>query len=272
MSNLTINSLPTASTIDATNDLLPIYTNSLVATQAISRNTYLNLSSQPVGLTDSQTLTNKTLTSPTITSPTITNATISADTLTGYTVSNTGTIYGVPVTTGAINASYLTASSITNTQIASAGLYTTKVYNLYKFSVYRNAAQNVGNNAFAVMQCDTKVFDTGSNVDIVTNKGRFTAPIAGFYQFNASARASLAGTGQFGLAFFKNTSTQIADGTIVSSTALSATVNTTLTGNCFVQLAANDYVEVQLYGSSAFALTVSALFDNLFSGFLVSAT
>ena len=86
MSNVTINSLPTASTIDATNDLLPIYTNSLTATQAISRNTYLNLSSQPVGLTDSQTLTNKTLTSPTINGATL------SGTLAGtYTIGGTPT-------------------------------------------------------------------------------------------------------------------------------------------------------------------------------------
>lgn len=86
MANITINSLPTASTIDATNDLLPIYTNSLTATQSISRNTYLNLSSQPVGLTDSQTLTNKTLTSPTINGATL------SGTLAGtYTIGGTPT-------------------------------------------------------------------------------------------------------------------------------------------------------------------------------------
>lgn len=55
-----------------------------------------------VGTTDSQTLTNKTLTSPTINSPTITNATISADSITGFTVSNTGSIYGISVAAGVI--------------------------------------------------------------------------------------------------------------------------------------------------------------------------
>ena len=59
MTNITINSLPTASTIDATQDILPIYTASSAATQGINRNTLLGLSSAPVGLTDSQTLTNK---------------------------------------------------------------------------------------------------------------------------------------------------------------------------------------------------------------------
>ena len=141
--------LPVANSIDPVNDYVPIYTASATATQAINRNTYLNLSSQPVGLTDTQTLTNKTLTSPTISSPTlsgttagtftlggtitfptsvvqltstqtltnktltsptinsptITNATISADAITGYTTSNSGTIYGISVSTGNVSLS-----------------------------------------------------------------------------------------------------------------------------------------------------------------------
>ena len=158
----TITSLPVAATIDATADTFPIVTNSLNTTQQISRNTFLNLVSQPVGLTDtqvltnktltsptingatlsgtlagtytiggtptfpstvtqntaSQTLTNKTLTSPTINSPTITNATINADTLTGYTVSNTGTIYGISVTSSQIGTAAIANNAITTAKLA----------------------------------------------------------------------------------------------------------------------------------------------------------
>lgn len=52
--------LPIAVSIDATQDLLPIYTASATATQAISRNVLLGLSSQPLGLTDTQSPQNKT--------------------------------------------------------------------------------------------------------------------------------------------------------------------------------------------------------------------
>ena len=52
--------LPVAATIDPANDLLAIYTSSLTATQAISRNVLLGLASQPLGLTDTQSPTNKT--------------------------------------------------------------------------------------------------------------------------------------------------------------------------------------------------------------------
>ena len=165
-----LNSYPNASTIDAVNDELVIWTNSLSVVQNINRNTFLNLASQPVGLTDSQTLTNKTLTSPTvssptfsgtlagtytiggtptfpasvtqntvsqtltnktltsptITSPTITNATISADTLTGYTVSNTGTVYGMSVSNGILSSSAL-VGSVNTAAIASNAVLSAKL-------------------------------------------------------------------------------------------------------------------------------------------------
>lgn len=167
MSNVTINSLPTAGSIDPVTDILPIYTANVLATQGINRNTYLGLASAPVGLTDSQTITNKilgntntvtlkdtlftlqddgditkqarfqlssittgntrtytlpdvtdtlvaltatqtlankTLTSPTVNSPTITNATITSDNYAGFTVSNSGTIYGISVALGVITS------------------------------------------------------------------------------------------------------------------------------------------------------------------------
>lgn len=172
MTNVTINQLPTASTIDAVQDILPIYTASSSATQGISRNTLLGLSSAPVGLTDSQTLTNKTLTSPTISgptfsgtligtytiggtptfpssvatltgtqtltnktltsptinSPTITNATISADTLTGYTTSNSGTLYGIAITTGVVTtANSIGTGTIVQNGVAASQLATSAI-------------------------------------------------------------------------------------------------------------------------------------------------
>lgn len=56
----TISALTAANTIDASADYLAIDTASLNTTQKINRNTLLNLSSQPLGLTDTQSPTNKT--------------------------------------------------------------------------------------------------------------------------------------------------------------------------------------------------------------------
>lgn len=55
-----ITSLPVANTIDPTQDVFPIVTNSINTTQQINRNTFLGLASAPVGLTDTQNVTNKT--------------------------------------------------------------------------------------------------------------------------------------------------------------------------------------------------------------------
>lgn len=150
MATKTIADYTAAGSIDAVNDYLLIEPSGNTVYNKINRNTLLGLSSAPVGLTDSQTLTNKVLTSPTIngatlsgtlsgtytiggtptfpssvvtltgsqtltnkiltsptiSAPTITNATITADSITGFTVSNTGTIYGgISVSTGNVSLS-----------------------------------------------------------------------------------------------------------------------------------------------------------------------
>lgn len=58
---ITVDSLPIANSIDPVQDRVLIYTASATDIQGISRNVYLGLSSQPVGISDSQTLTNKVL-------------------------------------------------------------------------------------------------------------------------------------------------------------------------------------------------------------------
>lgn len=75
-----------------------------------------------VTLTGSQTLTNKILTSPTINSPTITNATITANALTGFTTSNTGTVYGISVALGVIT----TANSVNGTALVNSSVTPSK--------------------------------------------------------------------------------------------------------------------------------------------------
>lgn len=81
----TITDYTAATGIDASNDYLLIEQSGPVY-KSINRNTLLGLASAPVGLTDSQTLTNKTLTSPTISGPTF------SGTLTGtYTIGGTPT-------------------------------------------------------------------------------------------------------------------------------------------------------------------------------------
>lgn len=81
-----------------------------------------------VGTSDTQTLTNKTLTSPTINSPVITNANITTDTVVGFTTANSGTVYGVPVTTGVIQtAGTVSGASLVSASVGSTALATNAV-------------------------------------------------------------------------------------------------------------------------------------------------
>ena len=80
-----------------------------------------------VTLTATQTITNKTLTSPTINSPTITNASITADSISGYTVSNSGNIYGIAVSLGTIGSAALAANAVTSTALATGAVTASKI-------------------------------------------------------------------------------------------------------------------------------------------------
>ncbi len=142
--------------------------------------------------------------------------------------------------------------------------------NPYKFSVYRNAALNTGNSALAVITFDTKVFDTGTNIDVVTNKGRFTAPIAGFYFFTAQFSATYTTNDVAFMSLLKNgTEIERLDRFTASSGNIFG-----MKGSFLLQLAANDYVEVasEVIGAAR-AMEVGAVPAHpTFTGFLVSAT
>lgn len=162
------------------------------------------------------------------------------------------------------------ANAILNTAIKSGELYASKIYNPYKFNVYRTAAFTTGVGTSVVVPYDTRNFDTSSNVDIVTNKGRFTAPISGYYQFNANAELLSSSTSIGILLIFKNglAGTQIGRGNDLRM----ASANKGMVAEAFVQLTAGDYVEVAIFTDVAVGIDVTAISNNSFSGFLSSAT
>lgn len=266
---LTINALNAYSgSVDGSNDLLAIYQNSSTSTVNVTRNTYLNISSNPVGISDSQTLTNKTLTSPTISgptlsgtiigtytiggtptfpssvvtltgsqtltnktltsptinAPTITNATISTDAITGFTVSNSGTIFGITVATGTITtANSVSGGALTSNSIPTGVLETNSVSaaNLATNAITLGYAQITTNFVLSSSQT-TPTQITSLTAPVTIPPGSRKVRITGF----CSSLTLAGGVGVF----------TIWDGTVNSGTQLAQANVSSSTGFGFVQV------------------------------------
>lgn len=139
--------------------------------------------------------------------------------------------------------------------------------NPYKFSVY--LASNVTANAdpYTVL-FDTKEFDTGSNVDVATNKGRFTAPIAGYYFFSTVVRVNVVASNAWIVSLYKNGSRwKFLNEVVIGS----STFDEQGGGSVLVQLAVNDYIEVKVENVNGDSVRGGQT-ATWFTGFLVSAT
>lgn len=142
---------------------------------------------------------------------------------------------GATVANSAITANYYSKARMPHGFPKGPG-----VYNPYKFSVYRNAALT---QTSGVIPFDTKNYDTGSNVDVVTNKGRFTAPVAGFYRF--TARASATTSTNYLYILLRIDGVNILEGTRGATENINNVTGSMVSAE--FQLNANDYVEI--YGS-----------------------
>lgn len=218
-----------------------------------------NASSTLADISTAQTLTNKTLTAPTITGGTVDNTTITVDSIAGHTTSNTGTIYGVSITSGQITG----ASSVAPAALAT-GVQTSKFSNQYKFSAYRNGAVNSVTSP-TLITFDTVTFDTNSNYS--TSTGKFTAPITGFYNFTAQLQITNNASNYVFASLYKN-GAEVKRG-VQFNIGTTITVGFNVVG--LLSLAAGDFVQVFGQGSGA-AYTVASSIFCYFEGFLVSAT
>jgi len=109
---------------------------------------------------------------------------------------------------------------------------------------------------------DTKLYDTNNNFA----SGTYTAPVAGFYHFDANAVASVTTANFQILVLYKNGSGFHGGSRTVANT-------TNLHGqhlSCLVQLAANDTVDIRSLGTGGAGST--GQINTYFNGFLVSRT
>lgn len=164
---------------------------------------------------------------------------------------------------GSNDASFNDGSGIawTNTPTIGAGLITSRALtNPYKFSARRTTAFTTTGAAFTKIVCDTEDFDTGNNFAT----GTFTAPVAGFYQFNL--RTSANGNIQHVCALYKNGVVYQRGGNGAGNAVTGSMLS------ILVSSAANDTWDMYVYTDTAAALETGAGQLCMFSGFLVSAT
>ncbi len=132
--------------------------------------------------------------------------------------------------------------------------------NPYKFSVYRNAAISTTSSTFVKMPFDTELYDTNNNYAT----GTYTAPLAGFYDFNWQVAMSITNTDTVA-ALYKNGS--------VYSWGSEATSGGSSLGAKKPQLAANDTIDVYFTGVGTAAVNVGLTpLKTYFDGYLSSRT
>lgn len=140
--DLKISALTNYTNPDPANDVIPIVDTANSATKKITRNNFLGITSAPVGINDTQTLTAKTLTASVINSPVLGGTLTGTYTLAGsptfpasvVQLTGTQTITGVKTFTNVI----LTAPTITNASItadAITGFTTSNSGTIYGVSI-----------------------------------------------------------------------------------------------------------------------------------------
>lgn len=138
-----------------------------------------------------------------------------------------------------------------------------------KANLRQTVTQSIPNNAFTTMTFDAEDFDNLSGHDTVTNNSRYTVPTGwgGKYILGGGACFEINATGARGCAWAKN-------GALINGSQMmipsSGSLLTTLipARSLEVQLAAGDYIELQVYQNSGAALN-SAVSASAQSNFTI---
>lgn len=153
------------------------------------------------------------------------------------------------IAAGAVGTAQLAAAAV-----AQANMGPNVSGNGPAFSVYRNTSQTI--STFATVAADVKEYDTASAV----SAGVFTAPVAGYYQFNGYAGGATTPT-TTQIRFSKNSGASFYSGSYLTGTA------NAVSASALIFLNANDTVQmqVQLGLSQSIATGIGG---NFFQGFL----
>lgn len=166
--------------------------------------------------------------------------------------------------TGAVdNAAVLANDVVETAKIKDAAVTPAKWTNPYKFYAYRSAAHNSSGTA-AKVPYESELYDSNSNFSTANND--YTAPVAGFYDFHATAGNTAAASTPMQIILYKNGSA-ILYGQIIQPGA--AGNNLTLSGS--LQLAANDVIDVRFVGGGGSVMYTGAT-TCYFQGHLFTIT
>jgi len=275
--------------VDGAADLTEVWDASLSQNRYANRNTYLGLSSAPVGTSDTQTLTNKTLTSPAVSNPTLSGTLAGTYTIGGtptfpssvVTLTGSQTLTNKTLTSPTINTATISNPTLTTDTIsehtAAAGvtidgllikdgapvLTTPAIGNdnmklTVAFRAYDSAGTSLNNITTTTIGFATEEFDYGSNYNTSTNT--FTAPYAGLYLISA-------GIGSWATA--TRTLIDIEVNGVVAARSVDG-ANRSVSFSTILYLPASAAVKVLGYQATGGTQTNSTLsYLSWFSGFLI---
>ena len=199
----------------------------------------------------------------------------SSQTGTGLPVAQESPIIITPTIGGFGNANHTHANAAGGGTLGAAAvpnlaLNIQSLSNPYKFQAYLSATSNLTSTS-QIIVFEAELYDTNNNYS--TSTGRYIAPVAGFYYFQATGLVNtLADQNTAFISLFKN-------GSIVASgnAQASGTNDTYPRVSATLQLAANDYVEVFVQNSQGTRNWLGyegtgTILASFFEGHLVSQT
>ena len=163
-------------------------------------------------------------------------------------------------TSGAIT---LAAPAVAGTNTATLPAATGTVMvsgNMPAFSAYQSSNQSFSSSTYTKVTFDTKEFDTNSNFA----SSRFTATVAGYYQFNFTVGSNVTNTRMI-CVYYKNGSNYKLGTDLTAGGSSGPTCN----GSCLIYLNATDYVEVYIYMTAVSPAINGAANTTWFTGSLV---
>ncbi len=176
---------------------------------------------------------------------------------------------------GANDAGFKDGTNIDNLailtrHIADANITPAKITNAYKFFAYPSSTVAIS-SATQKVALNTELYDSNSNFDTSTN--RYTAPVNGFYHFDAQARLGSTGMGtteNASIGIYKNGSQLL----VSEKNNGSGDANRLVTPHigATIQLTAGDYIELYALMGGVYRDIVSGPIVTFMCGHLVTPT